>query len=97
MLEKLLEPLYSGTPAAIAESLPALMSTIKMMLTIARCYNSPCTPAVSRLDLPCISPRPPLRYYNSPDRMATLFAKLTNQMVARRPPTRSTPTPCTSP
>jgi len=40
-LEKSLEPMYTGTPATIIDSLPALMNNIKMMHTIARYYNTP--------------------------------------------------------
>lgn len=39
-LEKYTEPLYTGTPAMIIESLPALMNNAKMMLTIARYYGT---------------------------------------------------------
>eukprot|EP00960_Hanusia_phi_P069522 767109-Hanusia_phi.AAC.3 len=39
-LQKYTEPLYSGTPEAIIESLPALMNNVKMMLTIARYYST---------------------------------------------------------
>ena len=39
-LEKYTEPLYTGTPATIIESLPALMNNTKMMLTIARYYGT---------------------------------------------------------
>ncbi|KAF4730369.1 hypothetical protein FOZ62_003743, partial [Perkinsus olseni] len=39
-LEKFIEPLYSGTPEAIADSLPAVMNAIKMIHTIARYYNT---------------------------------------------------------
>ncbi|KAF4648812.1 hypothetical protein FOL47_002748 [Perkinsus chesapeaki] len=35
-LEKFIEPLYSGTPVTIADSLPAVMNAIKMIHTIAR-------------------------------------------------------------
>eukprot|EP00941_MAST-03F_sp_MAST-3F-sp1_P001388 g1388.t1 len=55
-LEKFLEPLESGTPATIADTLPALMNSIKMIHTIAR-------------------------YYNTTERMTTLFVKITNQMI----------------
>jgi dynein heavy chain len=40
-LERFTEPLYSGNPEAIIESLPALMNNVKMMLTIARYYSTP--------------------------------------------------------
>ena len=40
-LDKFLEPLYSGNPVSIVESLPALMNSIKMIHTIARYYNTP--------------------------------------------------------
>eukprot|EP00898_Chlorokybus_atmophyticus_P005691 jgi/Chlat1/6122/Chrsp409S05665 len=56
-LEMSLEPMYTGTPQAVIDSLPALMNNIKMMHTIAR-------------------------YYNTPERMTTLFCKVTNQMIA---------------
>ncbi len=39
-LEKFLEPLYSGTPQTIIDTLPALMNGIKMIHTIARYYNT---------------------------------------------------------
>ncbi|GBG77441.1 hypothetical protein CBR_g23890 [Chara braunii] len=39
-LEKSLEPMYLGTPQTIIESLPVLMSNIKMMHSIARYYNT---------------------------------------------------------
>lgn len=39
-LEKYLEPLYSGNPETIKETLPALMNSIKMIHTIARYYNT---------------------------------------------------------
>jgi dynein heavy chain, axonemal len=39
-LEKFLEPLYEGDPAAIIETIPALMNSIKMIHTIARYYNT---------------------------------------------------------
>jgi dynein heavy chain len=39
-LEKFIEPLYEGDPAAIIETLPALMNSIKMIHTIARYYNT---------------------------------------------------------
>lgn len=39
-LEKFLEPLYSGTPHIIIETLPVLMNSIKMIHTIARYYNT---------------------------------------------------------
>ena len=55
-LEKFIEPLYSGKPAAIVDTLPALMNSIKMIHTIAR-------------------------YYNTTERMTTLFVKITNQMI----------------
>ena len=40
-LEKFVEPLYSGTPSAVVDTLPALMNSIKMIHTIARYYNTP--------------------------------------------------------
>lgn len=40
-LEKYIEPLYSAEPLAIIDSLPGLMNSIKMMLTIARFYSTP--------------------------------------------------------
>jgi len=39
-LEKFIEPLYTGTPQEIIDTLPALMSAIKMIYTIARYYNT---------------------------------------------------------
>lgn len=39
-LEKFIEPLYSGTPQQIIETLPALMNSVKMIHTIARYYNT---------------------------------------------------------
>jgi dynein heavy chain, axonemal len=39
-LEKFIEPLYTGTPEAILDSLPALMNAVKMMQQIARYYNT---------------------------------------------------------
>ena len=40
ILEKYTECLYTGTPASIIESLPALISNTKMMLTIAKYYGT---------------------------------------------------------
>ena len=40
-LEKFLEPLNEGSIQEIIETLPALMSAIKMIYTIARYYNTP--------------------------------------------------------
>ena len=39
-LEKFIEPLYSGTPSTIIDTLPALMNSIKMIHTIARYFNT---------------------------------------------------------
>jgi len=39
-LEKFIEPLYTGKPQEIIDTLPALMSAIKMIYTIARYYNT---------------------------------------------------------
>lgn len=39
-LEKFIEPLYTGDPLSIVDSLPALMNSIKMIHTIARYYNT---------------------------------------------------------
>jgi dynein heavy chain, axonemal len=39
-LEKFIEPLYTGTPQQISDTLPALMNAIKMIHTIARFYNT---------------------------------------------------------
>lgn len=39
-LEKFIEPLYSGTPETVVDTLPALMNSIKMIHTIARYYNT---------------------------------------------------------
>ncbi|PNH08753.1 Dynein gamma chain, flagellar outer arm [Tetrabaena socialis] len=40
-LEKSLEPMYNGRVAEITESLPALMTNVRMMYTIARFYSTP--------------------------------------------------------
>ncbi len=40
-LEKSLEPLFHGTVQDITETVPALMSNIRMMYTIARYYSTP--------------------------------------------------------
>jgi dynein heavy chain len=55
-LDKFIEPLYVGAPATVIDALPALMSSVKMIHTIAR-------------------------YYNTTERMTTLFSKITNQMI----------------
>ena len=55
-LEKSFEPLYTGTPASMLESLPAMLNNIKMLHAIAR-------------------------YYGTPQRMTTLFSKVTAQMI----------------
>lgn len=39
-LERFIEPLYSGTATTIIDTLPALMNSIKMIHTIARCVIS---------------------------------------------------------
>jgi len=39
-LERFIEPLYTGTPSVIVDTLPALMNSIKMIHTIARYYNT---------------------------------------------------------
>jgi dynein heavy chain len=39
-LDKFIEPLYTSTPAAIVDTLPALMNALKMIHTIARYYNT---------------------------------------------------------
>jgi dynein heavy chain len=39
-LDKFIEPLYVGTPATVIDALPALMSSVKMIHTIARYYNT---------------------------------------------------------
>jgi len=39
-LEKFVEPLYSGAPGAVVDTLPALMNSIKMIHTIARYFNT---------------------------------------------------------
>ena len=39
-LEKFIEPLYTGTPSTIIDTLPALMNSIKMIHSIARYYNT---------------------------------------------------------
>lgn len=39
-LERFIEPLYTGNPETIIDTLPALMNSIKMIHTIARYYNT---------------------------------------------------------
>lgn len=39
-LDKFIEPLYTGTPEDIIETLPALMNAIKMIHTISWYYNT---------------------------------------------------------
>ena len=39
-LDKFLEPLYTGTPNTIIDTLPALLNSVKMIHTIARYYNT---------------------------------------------------------
>jgi dynein heavy chain len=39
-LDKFIEPLYASNPAAIVDTLPALMNALKMIHTIARYYNT---------------------------------------------------------
>jgi dynein heavy chain len=39
-LEKFIEPLYTGRPAQIIDTLPALLNSVKMIHTIARYYNT---------------------------------------------------------
>lgn len=39
-LERFVDPLYTGTAASIAEGLPALLNSVKMVHTIARYYNT---------------------------------------------------------
>ncbi len=39
-LERFIEPLYSGTPVTILDTLLALMNSIKMIYTISRYYNT---------------------------------------------------------
>lgn len=39
-LEKFIEPLYTGNPTTIADTLPALMNSVKMIHTIARSKGS---------------------------------------------------------
>lgn len=39
-LERFIEPLYTGTPMSVIDSLPALMNSVKMIHTIARYYNT---------------------------------------------------------
>eukprot|EP00217_Crustomastix_stigmatica_P013603 CAMPEP_0183798542 /NCGR_PEP_ID=MMETSP0803_2-20130417/19119_1 /TAXON_ID=195967 /ORGANISM="Crustomastix stigmata, Strain CCMP3273" /LENGTH=4519 /DNA_ID=CAMNT_0026043227 /DNA_START=42 /DNA_END=13598 /DNA_ORIENTATION=- len=55
-LEKSFEPMKVGTPQGIIDTLPTLLSNIKMMHSIAR-------------------------YFNTPERMTTLFVKVTNAMI----------------
>ena len=57
-LEKYVEVLDGGSPAQVAELLPAFMQNVKMMHTISR-------------------------HYGSSERLETLLAKLTNQVVLR--------------
>jgi dynein heavy chain len=40
ILDKFLEPLYSGTPATIIETLPVLLNALQMIYTISRHYNT---------------------------------------------------------
>jgi hypothetical protein len=40
-LEKLIEPLYKGSPADILDTVPALMNSLKMIHSIARYFNTP--------------------------------------------------------
>lgn len=40
-LQRFIEPLYFGTPESVAETLPALINSIKMIHTISRYYNTP--------------------------------------------------------
>lgn len=40
-LQRFIEPLYYGTPETVAETLPALINSIKMIHTISRYYNTP--------------------------------------------------------
>ncbi len=46
-LERFIEPLYSGTPVTILDTLLALMNSIKMIYTISRYYNT--TECLTRL------------------------------------------------
>lgn len=39
-LERFIEPLYTGTPTTIIDSIPALLNSVKMIHTIARYYNT---------------------------------------------------------
>lgn len=39
-LDRFIEPLYTGTPQSIMETLPALMNSIRMLHSIARYYNT---------------------------------------------------------
>ena len=39
-LDKFIEPLYSGTPVSILDTVPSLLNSIKMIHTIARYYNT---------------------------------------------------------
>ena len=39
-LDKFPEPLYTGTPNTIIDTLPALLNSVKMIHTIARYYNT---------------------------------------------------------
>ncbi len=55
-LERFIEPLYSGTPVTILDTLLALMNSIKMIYTISR-------------------------YYNTTERLTSLFTKITDQMI----------------
>ena len=62
-LEKHLEALYQGAPTAMIDCLPGLLNNIKMMLTIARYYNTTerMTNLFRKITNQAPPPRPPLR------------------------------------
>lgn len=84
-LEKSFEPLYEGTPAAVQETLPALLNNLKMLHAIARYYGASGTggtPLASRFALTasadaCSPPPVP----GTTARMTVMFSKITTQMI----------------
>ena len=94
-LEKFIEPLYIGDPVTIVDTLPALMNSIKMIHTIARCASvcvcvCVCARACVRhvlflpggiaLSLSLCAPRS-RSYFNTTERMEHLFSTVTSQMI----------------